>query len=277
MTTHGPAMGTADLEVARQTGRAIKMRETIFITGAGSGIGRATAELFAARGWRVGLADVDESGLRETLSLLASPERHAVYLFDVRDRDSWIAALADFTIESQAKLNIVLNNAGIGHRQYLHETSAEMVERVIDVNLKGFFWGAQAAFPYLRATSKAALINTCSVAGIFAPAQMAPYSASKFAIRALTESLEREWREFDIKVRSIIPGFVDTEMLSNVNAGTNRTTRESVVKAGLEISSAVEVASAVWKAYGGKRVHVYVGRTSRVLRIVTRWGPWFLP
>lgn len=252
------------------------MRNNIFITGAASGIGRATAILFASRGWRIGLADMNEAGLCETLERLAWPERHGRFRFDVRDYHSWVTALADFTEESQSQLTVLFNNAGIGHRRYLHETPVETIEEILDVNLKGMFWGARAAFPHLRVTSNATLINSCSVASIFAPAQMGPYGATKFGARALTESLAREWREFDIRVRSVIPAFVDTQMLSNINVNTGRTTRETVVEKGLEVSSPEKVAAAVWSAYTGKKTHVHVGQTANIMRIAARWAPWLM-
>ena len=250
--------------------------KAIFITGGGSGIGRATATFFAARGWFVGLADVNATGLVETVALL--PEgMTSQHVMDVRDRKAWDAALADFAEKSGGRLDILFNNAGIGSGGPLAAMTEAEIERVLDINLKGVFWGAQAGFPYLKATPGSALVSTSSAAGLYASAGMSVYSATKFGVRAMTESLNREWAADGVKARTIMPSFIDTPLLDGVSAGSNEAIRQTVQNAGLEFTPVEQVAQAVWNAAHGKQVHIVVGKTAKRLKMAVTWAPWLLP
>lgn len=252
------------------------MRQSIFITGGGSGIGRATAQFFAAKGWFVGLADVNTGGLAETAALLPQGAS-ATYTMDVRDRAAWEAALADFDGKAGGRLDVLFNNAGIGTGGPLGAMDPADIERVLDINLKGVLWGAQVGFPYLAKTPGSALVSTSSAAGIYANAGMSAYSATKFGVRAMTESLDREWKDAGVKARTIMPSFIDTPLLNTTASGSNQAIREVVREAGLEFTPVEQVAQAVWDAAHGKRVHTMVGKTARRLKFATTWAPWLLP
>jgi NAD(P)-dependent dehydrogenase (short-subunit alcohol dehydrogenase family) len=252
------------------------MRKAIFITGGGSGIGRATAQFFAAKGWFVGLADVNAGGLAETAALL--PEGgSSQHVMDVRDHAAWVDALADFDAKSGGRLDILFNNAGIGTGGAMEAMTEGEIERTLDVNLKGVFWGAHAGLPYLRRTPGSALVSTSSAAGIYASPGMSAYSATKFGVRAMTESLDREWRDIGVKARTIMPSFIDTPLLDTSASGSNVAIRDVVRNAGLEFTPVEQVAQAVWDAAHGKKVHTLVGKTARRLKFATTWAPWLLP
>ena len=252
------------------------MAKAIFITGGGSGIGRATAQFFAAKGWFIGLADVNAGGLAETAGLLP-PGMSAEYIMDVRDRAAWETALADFDTQSGGRLDVLFNNAGIGTGGPIDAMTAQDIERVLDINLKGVFWGAQVGFAYLQKTPGSALVSTSSAAGLYASAGMSAYSATKFGVRAMTESLDREWAAVGVKARTIMPSFIDTPLLDGVSAGSNEAIRETVRNAGLEFTPVEQVAQAVWDAAHGQRVHTVVGKTAKRLKMATTWAPWLLP
>ncbi len=252
------------------------LRKAIFITGGGSGIGRATAQLFASKDWFVGLADVNAAGLAETAAML-SEGLSSQHVMDVRDRAAWDEALSAFTAKTGGRLDILFNNAGIGTGGPIEAMESADIERVLDINLKGCFWGAQAGYPYLRNTPGSALVTTSSAAGIYASAGMAPYAATKFGVRAMTESLDREWREAGIKARTIMPSFIDTPLLNATASGSNQAIRDVVRDAGLEFTPVEEVAQAVWYAAHGNKVHTLVGKTARRLKMATTWAPWLLP
>lgn len=243
-------------------------RKAIFITGGGSGIGRATARLFAGRGWRVGLADIDEAGMAQTAALLGDAPV-TTHRLDVRDRAAWDAALAEFAGASGG-IDVLFNNAGIGVGGSFADTSAEELQRCVDVNLMGVVWGAHAAHRYLRET-RGCLVNTASAAGIYGTAGVAIYSATKFAVRGLTESLDAEWHGAGIRVRALLPSFIDTAILDGTPVGSNMTMRERVRAARLEFTPVETAAQAVWDAVHGQGLHHLVGKTARRMWFAARF------
>lgn len=250
------------------------MRYAIFITGGGSGIGRAIGQLFAARGWFVGLADIDERALADTLATLPGGSGWT-HRLDVRDRDGWDAALAAFADAAGGRINVVANNAGIPLGGALADNSRDEIDRCLDVNLRGAIYGAQAALPFLRAAAPdACLLNTASAAGIYGVNRSSVYSATKFGVRSLTEALDAEWDEYAIRVRSLMPSFIDTPLLAHTpNARSNEDIRSQVLGAGLEITPVEKVAEAAWAAVHGDRLHTLVGKTAERLAFAARWMP----
>lgn len=248
------------------------MRKAIFITGGGSGIGRATAQLFASRGWFVGLGDVNEAGMAETARLIGG-EVFATRM-DVRNRTEWRDALQRFVNASGGRLDVMFNNAGVAQGGAFEAMSEDETDRVLDINLRGVIHGAEAGLPHLKATPGSILVNTCSAAGLYAGAGMSIYCVTKFGVRALTDSLDAEWQEaHGIAVRSIMPSFIDTPLLSGPTADSNQSMREKVVEMGLEFTPVEKVAEAVWQAVHGSKRHVLVGKTAKRLAFVMRWAP----
>ncbi|WP_370189570.1 SDR family oxidoreductase [Qipengyuania sp.] len=249
-------------------------RKAIFITGGGSGIGRATALYFAQRGWFVGLGDIDKAGMRGTEELIGNGFTYA-HVLDVRDRAAWDEALEAFSVAAGGRVDVVFNNAGIPLGGSLLENSTEEIERCLDINLKGVLFGAQAAYPHLRKTAPGScLLNTASAAGIYGTPGASVYSATKFGVRAVTESLDGEWAEDGINVRSLMPSFIDTPLLDhNPNARSNEGIRQRVTEAGLEITPVEEVAAAAWAAVHGERLHTVVGKTAKRIAFGARWMP----
>ena len=249
-------------------------RKAIFITGGGSGIGRAVAQLFGQRGWFIGLADIDEAGMAATAALLPGGYSFSVKL-DVRDRKAWDAALNAFAVAAGGRIDVVFNNAGVPLGGLICEHSSDEIERCLDINLKGVIFGAQAALPHLKKTAPGScLLNTASAAGIYGIGGSSIYSATKFGVRAITESLDAEWAADGIKVCSLMPSFIDTPLLDHApNHGSNAAIRDLVRDAGLELTSAANVADAAWGAVHSKRLHTVVGKTAESLAFAARWMP----
>ena len=246
--------------------------KSIFITGAASGIGRAVARYFAERDWFVGLADVNEAGMAETASML--PEgMSSIHLLDVTDRAQWRAAIAAFGEKTGGRMDVLFNNAGIGVGGPLEEMKDEDIDRCIAVNFTGVVSGTRAAFELLRATPGSCILNTSSAAGIYGSAGLVVYSGTKFAVRALTEGLDIEFRRHGIRVRSLMPSFVDTAIIDGLVEGSNRSIREQITEAGLEITPVEEAAKAAWAAVHGERLHTTVGRTAKQMAFAARWMP----
>ncbi len=248
--------------------------KTIFITGGGSGIGRAVAQKFAAQGWFVGLADIDEAGMRATAALLPAGAS-SLHRLDVRDRAVWDTALAACAAAAGGRIDVVFNNAGIPLGGQITEHSVTEIERCLDINLKGVIFGAQAAHPWLKASAPGScLLNTASAAGIYGTPGASIYAATKFGVRAVTECLDAEWHEDGIQVRDLMPGFIDTPLLDHSpNHQSNEHIRGRVTEAGLEISPVSDVAEAAWAAVHGEKLHTLVGKTARQLAFAARWLP----
>ncbi|MEL7445121.1 MAG: SDR family oxidoreductase [Pseudomonadota bacterium] len=252
-------------------------RRSIFITGGASGIGRAIAILFAQRGWFVGVADVNAAGMAETLSLIEGSFKYQ-HMLDVRDRAAWDVALEAFSTAAGGRIDVVVNNAGIGTGGPINELETEEIDRCLDINIRGVLYGAQAAYPFLKKTAPGScLVNIASAAGITGGSGMSVYSASKFAVRGIAESLDAEWAPENIKACSICPSFIETPLLDGTgNRRSNEPVRNRVKAAGLEITPVEEVAETVWDAVHGDGLHYLVGKTAKQLNFAKRWMPWRL-
>lgn len=249
-------------------------RRNIFITGGASGIGRAVALHFAARGWFVSIADVNAAGMEDTLGLIEGGFKYS-HMLDVRDRAAWDVALQSAATAGGGRIDAMVNNAGIGTGGPLADLEVEEIDRCLDINLRGVLYGAQAVHPYLAKTAPgSALINIASAAGITGGSGMSVYSATKFAVRGVAESLDSEWAPDGIKVASICPSFIETPLLEGTgHRGSNESVRSRVVAAGLEITPVEEVAQAVWDAVHGEDLHYLVGKTAKKLNFAKRWMP----
>ena len=249
-------------------------QRSIFITGGGSGIGRAAALHFAKAGWFVGVADISEDGMAETLAQIVGAAKWSGRL-DVRDRAAWDSALASFAAAAGGRIDVLVNNAGIGTGGSLSELDPEEIDRCLDINLKGVLYGAQAAYPYLKAAGPgSALVNIASAAGIAGSAGMSVYCATKFGVRAVSESLDAEWAADGIKVASVCPGFIETPLLNGTgNRKSNIAIRDNVRAAGLEITPVERVAEAIWDAVHGSKLDYFVGATAKRMAFAKRWMP----
>jgi NAD(P)-dependent dehydrogenase (short-subunit alcohol dehydrogenase family) len=246
-------------------------RKTIFVTGAGSGIGRATAQLFAEKGWFVGLYDVNPAGLAETAAALPQGQ-FTVGVFDVRDRDGWAKAMELFAAYSGDRLDVLFNNAGIGKYGWFEEIPPEDADAVIDVNLKGVVNGVYAALPLLKRTPGARIINTASTAGVFGAPQLAVYSATKFAVRGLTEALDVEFSRYGVRVVSLMPWFVETAIL-DMGGGSNRNLRDQIKETDAVVYPVSMAAERAWDAAHGEDVHYMVGKLAERTRFAARFFP----
>ena len=252
----------------------MSQRRAIFITGGASGIGRAIAAKFGREGWFVGLGDLDEAGMAGTEALLPGGY-HYSHRFDVTDRDAWETALQCFSVAAGGQIDVVANNAGLPAGGPLSEITHDEIDALLGVNLRGVFYGAKAAYPYLRVSAPGScLINTASAAALYGTANPSVYGATKAGVRSLTESLEAEWSAEGIRVRSLMPSFIDTPLLMHPpNKSRNTPIRDAVIEAGLEFTPVEEVADAAWAAVHGNEIHHVIGKTARQMRFAARWAP----
>lgn len=195
-------------------------RRTVLVTGAAAGIGRAIAQRFAADGCLVGAYDVDEAGLASLAAELG--ESVVTGHLDVRDAAGWATVLADLTDRTGGRLEILVNNAGILQSGRFVEIALAAQQRTVEVNLTGVLNGCHTAYPYLKVTPGAYVVNLCSASAIYGQPELATYSATKFAVRGLTEALDLEWARDDIAVRAVWPMFVNTAMVVGMDTAATR-------------------------------------------------------
>ncbi|MEM9938179.1 MAG: SDR family oxidoreductase [Pseudomonadota bacterium] len=248
-------------------------RKSIFITGAASGIGAETARLFSRKGWFCGLYDIDEAGLTVIEAELGATNCHAARL-DVTNRQDWAAAVKDFGDRTEGRMNVLFNNAGIGRHGWMEEIPPEESDLVIDVNIKGVVNGIYASLPLLKQTSSARIVNTASTAGVVGSPQLAVYSATKFAVRGLTEALDLEFSELGIRVTSLMPWFIDTPILDmGAKEGANVKMSDQLKENGADVYPVSVAAEAAWEAAHGKDLHYMAGKRAKQARFAARFMP----
>ena len=177
------------------------------VTGAGSGIGRATAIRFAEEGARVTCVDIDRDAVDETARLIG--ESAVAVVADVSDPAA-VRVYTDETADRWGGLHVVFNNAGVNLPGVFHEATDEVVDRTLAVNVKGPIYGCRYAIPHMLRGGCGSLINTTSVNGIVAEPFLAIYATSKGAIVMLSKGIALDYAKQGIRCNAIAPGWVDT-------------------------------------------------------------------
>jgi NAD(P)-dependent dehydrogenase (short-subunit alcohol dehydrogenase family) len=177
-----------------------------FVTGGGSGIGRATCRRMAAEGARVAVVDIDGA----SAEAVATEIDGVAFTADVTDYDA-LAGAADAAAQRLGGLSIVFNNAGTSNLSRIHEWSLDEWNRLVAINLTGVFHGFRACVPHLLANGDGRIVSTASISGTRPAAGEAPYSASKAAVAALTANAALEYGP-TIRVNAISPGMIRTAL-----------------------------------------------------------------
>jgi NADP-dependent 3-hydroxy acid dehydrogenase YdfG len=189
--------------------------KVVAITGASSGIGAATAELLASRGAKMVLGARRLERLETLAARIAEAGGEAVCIrTDVKRRED-LAALVSLARRRFGKLDVLVNNAGIGPISPLDDLRVADWEEMIDVNLKGFLYGIAAALPVFREQQFGHFVNVISTAGLKIVPQQAVYAGTKNAVRTISEGLRQEAGD-QLRVTSISPGFIQTEFADSM-------------------------------------------------------------
>jgi len=223
-------------------------QRSIFITGAASGIGRETARRFCREGWRIGLSDREADALESLHRELG--EATSIHVADVRDFGDLSRAIAQFC--GGAGLDALFNCAGILEMRAFAETSVQRLRDIVDVNINGVIHGVQAALPFLRSGHDPHIVNMSSVAAIYGVPEEAVYSASKFAVRGLTEALNIEFEADGIWVSDVMVAYVATPMVLDPAEKAR-----SIGILGVNVQPS-QVADTVHAAIAGRKVHWFV-------------------
>jgi 3-oxoacyl-[acyl-carrier protein] reductase len=186
------------------------------ITGGGNGIGKEAVLTFAHAGAKVVIADFDEKAGNSTLEELFMIGGEGIFVkVDVSDQDS-VQNMVEKAISTYGKIDILVNNAGITQDALLYKLTKESWQKVIDINLTGVFFCAQAVIQTMIEQGSGRIINTSSVSGVYGNMGQTNYAASKAGVIGMTKTWAKEWGSHGINVNAVAPGFIETSMVEQV-------------------------------------------------------------
>lgn len=244
------------------------MMKYAVVTGATSGIGREVAIQLHKLGWFVAMFDLDHNQLLQMQVELG--ERSFISALDVTEPQAITQALAKLAEMSEGQLHLLFNSAGILEIGNFEQINLQRHNSIINVNVNGVINCCHEAFQYLSQTPSAKVINMCSASAQYGVPQLASYSASKFAVRGLTEALNIEWQKFDISVSDIMPPFVKTPMLDQ-----QQKLAPVVDRMGINLT-AIDVARSVLAVIEKPVVHKPVSLQFAVLYYLGQVMPGFI-
>ena len=246
----------------------------VFLTGAGSGIGRELALAFAKEGATLALNDWNETALTETWQMLPDSARGIQAAYDVGDRAA-TEAFIERVVSELGGIDVAINNAGITlPLKPTRETSIEEFERVLRVNLWGVIYGSLAALPHLRKRTPSVLVNISSVFGLFGYPLQNPYSTSKFAVRGFTETLRNESKGSGLQIVSVHPGGIKTNIVRNIQAEDSPDREKLIQRFDSQArTTAPEAARVILDGIRRGKTRILIGRDARFIDYVVRLMP----
>ena len=192
------------------------MSRIVIVTGGASGIGRALCAELVRAGDQVVVADINEAAAADAAARMMGPGSARAVALDVTDAQA-VQDLVDATADEFGRLDIMVNNAGIGMGGWVEELTVEHWNRVIDVNVRGVVHGVQAAYPLMVRQGDGHIVNTASLAGLVPAPCLTPYALTKHAVVGLSMSLRAEAASRGVRVTAVCPGFTDTAILDTVD------------------------------------------------------------
>jgi short-subunit dehydrogenase len=250
------------------------------ITGGGAGIGRAMAIQLASEGCHLALADISEEGLNESVKLL-SPYgvKVSTHIVDVTSRERMESFPAE-VIEAHGKVNLLANNAGITLQKTFEGHSIEDWEFALGINLWGVIYGSKAFLPYLKESAKdgrgnAHIINMSSLAAFMGMPNTASYSATKAAVRTISESMWAELHSDNIGVTSVHPGAIRTNIMrAHIENSSNlKVAKETADKVEKFAMAPEKCVNKILKAVKKDKQRVVIGVDAKAVELLKRFLP----
>ena len=251
--------------------------KTAFITGAGSGIGRAVACSLARRGCHLALADINPTSLKETAAMTyMQGVRVSEHVLDVRNRNA-INELPAAIKDTHGGIDILVNNAGIAAGGTFLQVSEETFDRVIDINFHAVVRITRVFLPYLKESKEARIVNISSVYGLISPIGQTAYSASKFAVRGFSNALRHELEQGPVGVTVVHPGGIATNIAQNAAMPYEET--EEQIRQRLTLSKKLlsmppeKAGEIIVKGIERNKARVMVGTDARMIALFERLIP----
>ncbi len=245
------------------------------ITGAGSGIGRALAQMLAQKGCKLALADINENGLAETAASIQGDV--LTQKLDVSNRAA-VYAFADTVKAKYGSAHVVINNAGVAVSQTVDKLSYEDFEWLMGINFWGVVYGTKAFLPGMMAQNEGVIVNISSVFGIIAVPTQSAYNAAKFAVRGFTEALRHEVHGTGVKTVCVHPGGIKTNIVNSSRhyVDPQGATDKKAIAERFQKMAATTPASAAATIVNGiehGRDRVLIGADAWLIDRIQRWFP----
>lgn len=244
--------------------------KVVVVTGGGNGIGRQVVMELLSRKARVAAVDIRQESLDETAELAEAGDDLATFVVDVTDRDA-VHTLPEQVTAELGSVDGLMSNAGIIQPFVrLVDLDYDAIARVIDVNLYGTIHAVKAFLPHLLERPVSHIVNVSSMGGFLPVPGQTVYGATKAGVKLLTEGLYAELIATNVGVSVVMPGAVETEI--SANSGIDVPT-DSAEEGSFSMTSAEEAAKTIVDGIESNRLHIYVGRDSRMMNLANRAAP----
>lgn len=247
-------------------------RKRAFITGAGSGLGRELCAELAKDGWIIGICDISEKGLTESADIIAKAGGKPVpFMLDVSDRNAYEDVAKKFLAEAGG-IDLLINNAGVGDGALFEEYGLDNWEWLVSINQMGVIYGCHYFIPVMKKQKSGHIINVSSIASVAAAPYMSAYNVTKAAVKALSETLYAELKQFNVGISVIMPFFFRTNITQHARGNRGQSELSYYMVHGSKVSAS-EVAVKTLNLAGKGRFYILLPPPAKFLFNMQRFLP----